>query len=72
MNKTQQISRGWVTYAWQNKLKAGTKKYAEAQHCYINGVACIMGAELPPIIQIYVMCGRDLADLDNSMDEATA
>jgi hypothetical protein len=71
MTKTQQIAQGWVNYSWSNKLKPGTKKYAEIQHSYINGVACILGADLPPIVQIYVMCGRDLADLDQP-EEAVA
>lgn len=72
MTKTQQIAQGWVNYSWSNKLKAGTKKYAQVQHAYINGVACILGADLPPIIQIYVMCGRDLADLDQPEEVAAA
>jgi hypothetical protein len=72
MNKTQQIARGWVTYAWQNKLKAGTKKYAEVQHAYVNGAHAILREETPPIITIYLMTGRDIADLDNSMDEESA
>jgi hypothetical protein len=72
MTKTQQIAEGWNSYAYSNSLKPGTKKYAELQHTYINGASSVLGAGLPPIIQIYVMCGRDLADLDQSMDEATA
>lgn len=72
MNTTQQIARGWVTYAWQNKLKPGTKKYAEFQHAYVMGAHAVLAEKTPPIITIYLMCGRDIADLDNSMDEEEA
>jgi hypothetical protein len=63
MNKTQVIAQGWIVYAEANGLKPNTKKYHQMQHAYVNGVACIMVAELPPAITIYLMCGRDIAEL---------
>lgn len=72
MNTTQQIARGWVNYAFMNKLKPGTKKYAQVQHAYVFGAHTILAEETPPIITIYMMCGRDIADLDNSMEEEEA
>lgn len=70
MNNVQKISRAWVTYAWQNKLKAGTKKYEQAHHAFLLGAHSV--EDLPPVMQIYIMSGRDVADLDNSMDEEQA
>ncbi len=63
MNKTRVIAQGWVSYAQANDLKPNTKKYLERQHAYINGVSCILVADLPPVITIYAMTGRDIAEL---------
>ena len=63
MNKAKQIAMGWESYAQSNDLKPSTKKYFERQHAYINGVSCIMGMELPPIITIYAMTGRDIVEI---------
>ena len=71
MNNVQQIAQGWASYAKSNSLKPTTKKYHEMQHAYVNGVACILGAVLPPSITIYIMCGRDIAELAKP-EEATA
>jgi hypothetical protein len=66
MTNTQKIVTGWVAYAERNDLRSGTKKYESAQHAFIIGCNTILGDEgLPPIIQIYVMCGRDIADIRN-------
>ena len=72
MNKTQQIARGWVSYSEANSLKPGSKKYNEMQHAYVNGVACMVGAELPPVVTIYLMTGRDIATLAEYYEQATA
>lgn len=71
MNKAKQIAMGWQSYAKANSLKSSTKKYFEMQHAYLNGVSCIMGMELPPIITIYAMTGRDIAEV-LKVEEATA
>ena len=64
MNTTQKIVTGWVAYAERNDLRPGTQKYDKAQHAFVIGCNTMLGDEgLPPIIQIYVMCGRDLADI---------
>ena len=65
MTNTQKIITGWVAYAERNNLRSGTQKYQREQHAYIVGCNTMLGDEagLPPIIQIYVMCGRDIADL---------
>ena len=72
MNTTQKIVTGWVAYAERNDLRSGTQKYDKAQHAFILGCNTVLGEEagLPPIIQIYVMCGRDIADL--AKEQATA
>jgi len=71
MNKAKQIAMGWESYAKANGLKPKAKKYYEMQHAYLNGVSCIMGMELPPIITIYAMTGRDIAEV-LKVEEATA
>ena len=64
MTNTQKIAHGWVAYAERNDLRPGTQKYQKAQHAFIIGCNTMLGDEgLPPIIQIYVMCGRDIADI---------
>jgi hypothetical protein len=63
MNTAQKIATGWVSYAERNDLKVGTQKYWKAQHAFINGANALSPDGLPPIIQIYVMCGRDIADI---------
>jgi hypothetical protein len=64
MNTTQKIATGWVAYAERNSLRSGTQKYDKAMHAFIIGCNTMLGDEgLPPIIQIYVMSGRDIATL---------
>lgn len=64
MTNTQRIVEGWKSYAERNGLKSDTQKYWKAQHAYINGANSLSGDQgLPPIIQIYVMSGRDIADI---------
>jgi hypothetical protein len=72
MNNTQLVARGWVMYAFHNKLKAGTKKYEQAHHAFLLGALALLAEKAPPILTIYAMTGRDIADLDNSMDEEQA
>lgn len=63
MSNAQYIASGWVSYARANGLKPNTKKYAELQHAYLNGTHVAMMEEHPPILTIYAMTGRDIADL---------
>lgn len=70
MNTHELIAQRWVSYAKANKLRTGTQAYWKAQHAFINGANCLCGDEgLPAIVQIYVMSGRDIADL---LDPQTA
>jgi hypothetical protein len=71
MTKTQQIAEGWNSYAYSNSLKPGTKKYQEFQHAYVNGAHAVLMEDTPPIITIYLMTGRDIAELAKPQ-EATA
>jgi len=71
METTQRIVDSWLFYVEMNSLKAGTKKYQEAQHAFVCGANALTGDKgLPPIIQIYVMSGRDIADI--AKEQATA
>jgi hypothetical protein len=63
MSNTRVIAQGWEVYAQANGLKPNTKKYDQMQHAYINGVSCILSTDLPPVITIYAMTGRDIAEL---------
>ena len=64
MKTSYEIAQGWRSYAERNDLRVGTQKYWKAQHAFINGCNVLSGEEgLPPIIQIYVMSGRDIAEL---------
>ena len=66
MTNTQRIVEGWKAYAERNDLRVGTQKYWKAQHAFVNGCNALSGDQgLPPIIQIYVMCGRDIADIQS-------
>lgn len=62
MSNAQYIASGWVSYARANGLKPNTKKYYAMQHAYVMGVACVL-APLPPAVVIYLMSGRDIAEL---------
>jgi len=62
MTDMQKIAQGWVNYADANGLNPSTKKYLERQHAYVMGVACVL-APLPPAVVIYLMSGRDIAEL---------
>ena len=53
----------WVDYAKRNNIKRNTIKYGNHQQAYITGVFACLGHETPPIITIYGMTGRDLAEL---------
>jgi hypothetical protein len=61
---TSKIVTGWVAYAERNDLRVGTQKYEKAQHAFVIGCNTMLGEKgLPPIIQIYIMSGRDIADI---------
>ena len=68
MNITQLIAQGWVGYAEANGFKPNTKKYYAMQHAYVMGVACVQ-APLPAAVIVYLMSGRDIAEL---VQETTA
>ena len=63
MSKARDIAQQWVDYAQRNNIKRNTIKYGNHQQAYITGVFACLGAETPPIITIYGMTGRDLADI---------
>jgi hypothetical protein len=63
MNNLQGVALSWISYAKANKLKPNTKKYEEIHHAYVNGIHAVMQEKTPPILSIYVMSGRDIADL---------
>jgi hypothetical protein len=72
MKTSTRIAYAWKAYAQRNELKPDTQKYWKAQHAFINGANSLTGDEgLPPIIQIYVMSGRDIIEL-TSDEPATA
>ena len=62
MNITQKIAQGWASYAEANGFKPNTKKYYAMQHAYVMGVACVQ-APLPAAVIVYLMSGRDIAEL---------
>ena len=70
MSKARDIAQQWVDYAQRNNIKRNTIKYGNHQQAYITGVFACLGAETPPIITIYGMTGRDLAEIVK--EEATA
>jgi tRNA A22 N-methylase len=70
MSKAREIAQQWVDYAQRNNIKRNTIKYGNHQQAYITGVFACLGAETPPIITIYGMTGRDLAEIVK--EEATA
>lgn len=63
MSKARDIAQQWVDYAQRNNIKRNTIKYGNHQQAYITGVFACLGAETPPIITIYGMTGRDLAEI---------
>jgi hypothetical protein len=69
MTDMQKMAQGWVRYAEANDLNPSTKKYLERQHAYVMGVASVL-APLPPAVVIYLMTGRDIAEL--AREPATA
>ena len=71
MSKARDIAQQWVDYAQRNNIKRNTIKYGNHQQAYITGVFACLGAETPPIITIYGMTGRDLAEIVK-VEEATA
>jgi hypothetical protein len=73
MNKARTIAEAWNFYAKTNSLRPGTKKYQEAQHAFILGARSLTGDEgLPAIISVYVMSGRDIAEIPAVMDQREA
>jgi hypothetical protein len=73
MNDTQLIAQAWISYAERNDLRPGTQKYDKAQHAFVIGCNTMLGEKgLPPIIQMYVMCGRDIADIARIVKEQEA
>jgi len=71
MSKARDIAQQWVDYAQRNNIKRNTIKYGNHQQAFITGVFACLGAETPPIITIYGMTGRDLAEIVK-VEEATA
>jgi hypothetical protein len=63
VSATSRIAEAWVSYAKTNGLRPGTQKYELAQHSFVNGCNTMSPDGLPPIVQMYVMCGRDIADI---------
>ena len=63
MSKARDIAQQWVDYAQRNKLRRNTIKYGNHQQAFITGVFACLGVETPPIITIYGMTGRDLAEI---------
>ena len=73
VSATNKIVSGWKSYAECNNLQANTDEYWKAMHAFVNGCNALSGEHgLPPIIQIYVMCGRDIADIKNEKQAAEA
>ena len=70
MSKARDIAQQWVDYAQRNHIKRNTIKYENHQQAYITGVFACLGQDTPPIITIYGMTGRDLAEIVK--EEATA
>jgi tRNA A22 N-methylase len=70
MTKAKEIAQQWVDYAQRNHIKRNTIKYENHQQAYITGVFACLGQDTPPIITIYGMTGRDLAEIVK--EEATA
>ena len=62
MTDMQKIAQGWAHYADANGFKPNTKKYYAMQHAYVMGVACVL-TPLPAAVVIYLMSGRDIAEL---------
>ena len=62
-SETQRLAKLWVRYANTNKLNPKTKRYLESQHAYLCGISAVMGIDLPPIISICLMSGRDVASI---------
>lgn len=60
---TQQIAKGWLRYATLNKLKHNTEKRRQAQHTFIAGVASVMQTEVPMLISLCMVSGRDLESI---------
>lgn len=60
---SKDIAQEWVDYAKRNYIKRNTIKYQNHQQAYITGVFACLQHETPPIITIYGMTGRDLAEL---------
>jgi hypothetical protein len=64
VSATSKIVTGWKSYANCNGLKPNTQKYWKAMHAFVNGCSVLSGEQgLPPIIQIYIMSGRDIAEI---------
>ena len=73
MNTTERIAQAWVFYVKTNGLKPGSKKYQEAHHAFILGAKSLCGDEgLPAIISVYVMSGRDIAEIPKVLAERKA
>ena len=67
MNTTEKIVKGWASYVEANSLNRKTQSYHKAMHAYVNGCNAVLGEQgLPPVVQIYIMCGRDLLDLPHA------
>ena len=63
VSATSMIVEGWKSYVACNNLKPNTDKYWKAMHAFVNGCNVLSRNGLPPIIQIYIMSGRDIAEI---------
>jgi len=60
LSKTQAVAGAWARYSTLNKLNPKTKKYKEAQHAYLCGIANVMGEATPNAISMCLHSGRDI------------
>lgn len=61
--KTQELAHAWMAYARINKLNPKTKGYRWAQHAFLTGIGNVMGEQMPPILSICLISGRDIASV---------
>jgi len=73
ISNASKIAEAWIFYANMNDFRANTEKYKAAQHAFILGAKSMLGDEgLPAIISVYVMSGRDIAEIPKIMAERNA
>lgn len=57
------IVKTWKAQTLLTNVKPETTAYALAQAWYMQGVTAALGDSTPPILVMYCMSGRDIADL---------